>query len=93
MEVDFCVQFTPCTHNNFAAKRKSNITKADIGEPSHLHRIGHVGFDQEMEFDVISNDENGKEMNVFFKTAGTSVLTQNYLPVKTAKDNTGMIYC
>lgn len=51
------------------AKRKRNITKADISQPSQFRHIAHVGFDPMTGFDVNGEDE---ELNEFFKKAGVS---------------------
>lgn len=51
------------------AKRKRNITKADIGTPSEFRHISHVGWDPDKGFDVGSEDA---ALTDFFKKAGVS---------------------
>lgn len=56
-----CCNYLPAER---LAKRKRNITKADISEPSSFRHIAHVGFDPMTGFDVNGEDQ---ELNEFFK--------------------------
>lgn len=47
-----------------AAKRKRNITKADIGCPSDFKHVTHVGFHPDSGFDIDSEDS---QMKHFFE--------------------------
>ncbi|XP_025829914.1 neural Wiskott-Aldrich syndrome protein-like [Agrilus planipennis] len=51
------------------AKRRRNITKADIGNPSEFRHISHVGWDPDKGFDITGNDPHLTE---FFRKAGVS---------------------
>ncbi|XP_050510456.1 actin nucleation-promoting factor WASL-like isoform X1 [Diabrotica virgifera virgifera] len=51
------------------AKRRRNITKADIGIPRDFKHISHVGWDSTHGFDVNTEDES---LKAFFKKAGVS---------------------
>lgn len=51
------------------AKRKRNITKADIGNPSEFRHVTHVGWDPDKGFDINCNDP---QLNTFFEKAGVS---------------------
>ncbi|XP_056646327.1 actin nucleation-promoting factor WASL-like [Diorhabda sublineata] len=51
------------------AKRRRNITKADIGIPRDFKHISHVGWDSTHGFDVDTEDE---QLKAFFKKAGVS---------------------
>ncbi|KAJ8920643.1 hypothetical protein NQ315_004782 [Exocentrus adspersus] len=51
------------------AKRKRNITKADISTPMDFKHISHVGWNSTSGFDVETEDE---ELKAFFKKAGVS---------------------
>ncbi|XP_017786793.1 PREDICTED: neural Wiskott-Aldrich syndrome protein-like isoform X2 [Nicrophorus vespilloides] len=51
------------------AKRRRNITKADIGKPSEFRHISHVGWDPNKGFDVNSEDA---DLNNFLNKAGVS---------------------
>ncbi|EFA03329.2 actin nucleation-promoting factor WASL [Tribolium castaneum] len=51
------------------AKRKRNITKADIGVPLDFKHISHVGWNPDSGFDIDSQDE---QLKCFFEKAGIS---------------------
>lgn len=51
------------------AKRKRNITKADIGDPLDFRHISHVGFHPIKGFDVDSED---RDLQEFFKRVCTT---------------------
>ncbi|XP_060517749.1 actin nucleation-promoting factor WASL-like [Cylas formicarius] len=51
------------------AKRRRNITKADISTPMNFQHISHVGWSPESGYDINSEDEQLKK---FFEKAGVS---------------------
>ncbi|KAL3281515.1 hypothetical protein HHI36_004722 [Cryptolaemus montrouzieri] len=51
------------------AKRRRNITKADIGSPQDFKHVSHVGWNPDWGFDVVDVDQQLKE---FFDKAGVS---------------------
>ncbi|CAG9823446.1 unnamed protein product [Phaedon cochleariae] len=51
------------------AKRKRNITKADIGIPSNFVHVSHIGWSSSSGFDI--NTEN-EQLRAFFEKAGVS---------------------
>lgn len=55
--------------NERKAKRKRNITKADISNPSEFRHVSHVGFDPDRGFDINGDDP---QLNTFFQKAGVS---------------------
>ncbi|CAH1368725.1 hypothetical protein MTP99_010211 [Tenebrio molitor] len=52
-----------------SAKRKRNITKADIGVPLDFKHISHVGWNPDSGFDINSQDD---QLKCFFEKAGIS---------------------
>lgn len=55
--------------NERKAKRRRNITKADISNPSEFRHVSHVGFDPDRGFDINGDDP---QLNTFFQKAGVS---------------------
>lgn len=51
------------------AKRRRNITKADISTPSEFRHVSHVGWDPDKGFDINCDDP---QLNEFFQKAGVS---------------------
>lgn len=51
------------------ARRRRNLTKADISQPTDFKHISHVGWNPESGFDINSQDE---QLKAFFQKAGVS---------------------
>ncbi|KAF5297798.1 hypothetical protein FQA39_LY11947 [Lamprigera yunnana] len=51
------------------AKRRRNITKADIGNPLEFRHLTHIGWDPDKGFDINCDDP---QLNTFFEKAGVS---------------------
>lgn len=52
-----------------SAKRRRNITKADIGVPLDFKHVSHVGWNPDSGFDIESQDD---QLKSFFERAGIS---------------------